>query len=185
MGFNVRILIARVLNNTKAETPRTHRITLLKFKGDEYLIDVGFGAMTPTIPLKISTKVKTINNYQISQNKHKDFILKIYKKESFFSLYKFNLDTYCEADCTIGNFYSESHPNAVFQNNLVVSKKTKDKILSFRNNSYHQISNTYTNILNIISPIQLQKMLKKDFEIKVSKKESKILFEKAEKFRIS
>ena len=50
LGFDVRISIARVLNNLQIETPRTHRITLLKFKGDEYLIDVGFGAMTPNIP---------------------------------------------------------------------------------------------------------------------------------------
>jgi len=141
--------------------------------------------MTPTKPLKISSKNKVNNNYKISQNKDKDYVLEIFRKEKFFTLYKFNLVTYTEADCIMGNFYSESHPNAAFKNNLVVSIKSKDKTLSFRNNSYHQISDTFTNILNIIEPIELQNMLKKDFGIKISKKESKLLFEKAENFRLS
>jgi len=141
--------------------------------------------MTPTIPLLISSKNKINNNYKISQDKNKDYSLEILKKEKMVTLYKFNLVTYTEADCVMGNFYSEYHPKASFQNNLVVSIKLKDKTLSFRNNSYHQISDTFTNILNIIDPIELQNILKKDFAIKVSKKESKILFEKAENFRLS
>jgi len=185
LGFDVRISIARVLNNLKIDTARTHRITLLKLKGKEYLIDVGFGAMTPTMPLIISSKDKVNNNYKISQDKNQDYILKNFRKEKFFTLYKFNLVTYTEADCLMGNFYSEYHPKAAFQNNLVVSIKLKNQTLSFRNNSYHQISDTFTNILNIIDPIELQNTLKKDFGIKVSKKESKILFEKAENFRLS
>lgn len=185
LGFDVRILIARVLNNLQIDTARTHRVTLLKFKGDEYLIDVGFGAMTPTIPLKISANNKVNNNYKISQDKNKDYVLEVFRKETFFTLYKFNLVTYTEADCLMGNFYSECHPNAAFKNNFVVSRKLKDKTLSFRNNSYHQITGSFTNILNIIDPIKLQNMLKKDFGIKVSKKESVVLFEKAENFRLS
>lgn len=141
--------------------------------------------MTPTVPLKISSKNKVNNNYKISQNENQDYVLEIFRKEKFFTLYKFNLVTYTEADCIMGNFYSESHPNAVFKNNLVISRKSKDKILSFRNNSYHQISDTFTNILNIIDPTELQNILKNDFGIIVSKKESKILFEKAENFRLS
>ena len=185
LGFDVRISIARVLNNLDIDSARTHRITLLKFKGNDYLIDVGFGAMTPTIPLLISSKDKINNNYKISQDNNQDYVLETFRKEKFFTLYKFNLVTYTEADCLMGNFYSEYHPNAVFQNNLVVSIKSKDKTLSFRNNSYHQISDTFTNILNIIDPIQLQNILKKDFGVKISKKESKILFKKAENFRLS
>lgn len=141
--------------------------------------------MTPTIPLKISSKNKVNNNYKISQDENQDYILEVFRKEKFFTLYKFNLVTYTEADCKMGNFYSESHPSAAFQNNFVVSIKSKDKTLSFRNNSYHQISDTFTNILNIIDPIELQNTLKNDFDIKVSKKESKILFEKSENFRLS
>ena len=32
LGFDVRISVARVLNNAKVDSPKTHRITLLKFK---------------------------------------------------------------------------------------------------------------------------------------------------------
>lgn len=185
IGFDVRISIARVFNNGKDDTPRTHRVTILTFKGKEYLVDVGFGAMTPSIPLKLSSKNKITNDYKITQDKDNNFTLELSKKKNFIKLYKFNLETYTEADCKIGNFYSESHPDATFLNNFVVSRKLKNKTLSYRNNSYHQISNTFTNILNIIDPIQMQNILKKDFGISISKKESKLLFKKAEEFRIA
>jgi len=184
LGFDVQLLLARVLNNQKIESPRTHRITLLKFEGEEYLLDVGFGAMTPTEPLKLSSKEKITKGYKISKDKNSDYTLQVQKKENFFTLYKFNLVPYSESDCVMGNYYSESHPNAVFVNNLVISRKLKAKTLSFRNNSYHQISKKYTNILNIISYEQLQTLLKKEFEIIITKKEAKLLFEKAENFRL-
>lgn len=185
IGFDVRISIARVFKNEKDDTPRTHRITILRYKEKEYLIDVGFGAMTPTIPLQISSKNKITNDYKITKDKENNFTLELLKKKSFMKLYKFNLETYTEEDCKMGNFYSEYHPSATFQNNFVVSRKLKDKTLSYRNNSYHQISNTFTNILKIIDPIQMRNILKKDFGINLSKKESKLLFEKAEQFRIA
>ena len=55
LGFNVRILIARVINNQDIDTPRTHRITLLEFDNEQYIVDVGFGAMCPKIPIKINS----------------------------------------------------------------------------------------------------------------------------------
>jgi N-hydroxyarylamine O-acetyltransferase len=171
------------LNNLKIETPKTHRVVILKFKGDEYLLDVGFGAMTPSVPLKIKKNKKILQNYQITQDDN-NFKVELLREKGLFSLYTFNLDTYTEADCKVGNFYSEYHEDAVFQNNLIISKKQEDRTLSFRNNSYHQISSSFTNILNIIDHKQLQNTLKKDFDIIITNKESKILFEKAEQFRI-
>lgn len=183
LGFDVRIAIARVLNNLKVDSPRTHRVTLVKLKGKEYLIDVGFGAMTPTLPLEFSTKEIINNDYKISQNSSKDFVLEIQKKDDFFTLYKFNTVTYLEADCIMGNFYSCSHPKAVFVNNFVVSKKMKHKTLSLRNNCYHKISKNNTKRSNIMSAKQLNKILLNDFNINLSKKKVTILFENAEIFR--
>jgi len=184
LGFDVELILARVSNNQKIESPRTHRVTLLNYKGKKYLIDVGFGAMTPSEPLDISKENKITNNYKISQNKNNDFVLKIKKKKSFITLYTFNVVQYSEADCIMGNYYSESHPNAVFVNNLVISRKLEDKTLSFRNNSYHHISKTYTNILHITDSLQLLKLLKNDFGITITKKEAQLLFQKSENFRL-
>ena len=36
LGFNVRILVAKVLNNQDIDSPRTHRITLLKWENERY-----------------------------------------------------------------------------------------------------------------------------------------------------
>ncbi len=185
LGYDVRISMARVINNQNQNAPRTHRVTLLKIEEKEYLIDVGFGAMTPTTPLEITSTELVNNSYKISHDKNNNFTLEISTEENFTALYQFNLDIYTEADCEMGNFYSQYHQEATFQNNFVVSRQLKDQTLSFINNSYHQITDTFTNILHIIEPKNLKKILEEDFDIKISKKESKILFEKAQNFRIA
>ena len=140
--------------------------------------------MTPNIPLKISDK-NINNNYKIVKKNKNDFVVEMAKKEKFVTLYTFNDAKYTEADCKMGNFYSEQHPKAVFQNNFVISLKKEDKTLSYRNNSYHQISKNFTNILNVIDHTELQNILENDFDINISQKEIKILFKLAEEFRIA
>jgi len=184
LGFDVRILIARVLNNAKVESPRTHRITLLNFKGKEYLIDAGFGAMSPTKPIEVKNTSSKEQEHFIRKVKKDEYKLLMLKNKKDFTLYSFNLVDYCEADCIMGNFYSEYHPNAVFRNNFVVSKKRKKKTLSFRNNLYHKSYTNETDIIKIKDSKQLKNLLKNDFNIMLSSKEAKILFEKGEEFRV-
>lgn len=181
LGFNVRCLIARVINNQDIDSPKTHRITLLKWQGDDYLVDVGFGANCLTFPIKIGqfneADVKN-QNFRIVLNQHQDYQLEIFTKAGYYSLYTFDLNRYTEADCLVGNFYSCQHPNAVFVNNLVVSRILPDKILSLKNNVYHRIGVNDTEIININDHCQLQAIIKKDFNIEIGTSECEFIFQK-------
>ncbi|MBU1642265.1 arylamine N-acetyltransferase [bacterium] len=176
LGFNVRILIARVINNQDIDTPRTHRITLLEWQDSKYLVDVGFGALCPNTPLKINDIDDGSQKYRIIQNKDNDYQLEVSAQKSYFSLYKFNLARYTQSDCVMGNFYSSNYPNAVFVNNLVIALQRQDKTLSLRNNTYHRIGEDSTEIIDITNHMQLHSIINDDFNIPITEEQSHTLF---------
>lgn len=181
LGFSVRCLIAKVINNQDIDSPRTHRITLLEWQGEQYLIDVGFGPNCPRVPIKIEAGLESIQNglsYRLALNPHHDYQLELITEDGFFSLYTFNLNRYTETDCMMGNFYSCQHPNAVFVNNLMVSRISPKVTLSLRNNMYHRIGIDHTEVISINDHIQLQEIIKNDFKIELSEAECKTLYRK-------
>ncbi len=181
LGFDVRCLIARVINNQDIDSPRTHRITLLKWQGDDYLVDVGFGANCLTFPIKIGQGIEGDSieqNFRIVLNKNQDYQLEVLTKAGYYSLYIFDLNRYTEADCVAGNFYSSRHPNAIFVNNLVVSLILPDKVLSLRNNVYHRIGLNGTEIINVHDYYQLRDILSGDFNLEIGRSECELIFQK-------
>ena len=176
LGFNVRILIARVINNQDIDAPRTHRITLLECNGNQYLVDVGFGALCPNTPLKINDSDDGSQKYRIIQNKDNDYQLELLTPKGYFSLYQFNLAKYTQSDCIMGNFYSSNYPNAVFVNNFVIALQRQDMTLSLRNNTYHRIGEDRTEIIDITDHIQLHSIINGDFNIPITEEQSLALF---------
>lgn len=176
LGFDVRILVARVVNGQDIDTPRTHRITLLELDGDQYIVDAGFGAMSPKTPIKIDLSNDADQEYRIIRNKDNDLQLERSTTQGYFTLYKFDLHHYTQADCIMGNFYSSNHPNAVFVNNLVIALKLEDTTLSLRNRSYHRIGKNNTEIIDITDHRQLYSIINDDFLIPITEEESAKLF---------
>ncbi|PLX69515.1 MAG: arylamine N-acetyltransferase [Denitrovibrio sp.] len=181
LGFKVRLLVAKVINNTDIDSPRTHRVTLLEWEGENYLVDVGFGPKGLRGAIKIENGFESAQNmasYRISINKYNDYQLEIATDDGYFSLYMFNFHRYTEADCIMGNFYSYMHPNAVFVNNLVLSRILPDMTLSLRNGVYHRIGNDKTDVIEITTQPQLKAIIEDDFGITLTDAECDILFEK-------
>ena len=177
-GFNVRLIIGKVVNNQKLDSPRTHRITVVEFENRHYLVDVGFGYVCINAPLDINSQA-VHNGYRVVENKG-IYSLEIAMKEDFFRLYCFDLGKYDEADCAMGNFYSSNYPKAVFVNNTVFSLIKKGVTLSFRNNSYHKIRKEGEEVVKVTSALALYELLHQDFNIEVSHKEAEAIFRKSE-----
>ena len=175
LGFNVRILVAKVLNNQDIDSPRTHRVTLLEWESERYIVDVGFGSLTPSVVLKLNNNQEE-NSYKIVSPENKMYQLELQKEDSCFICYRFDLAEYTEADCVMGNFYSSQHPNAVFVNNFVVSLILPKMTLSFRNGSYHRISQEKTEVTGVKSVEQLQSILNDEFLIALGLEECRELF---------
>ena len=173
LGFEVRLLVGKVLNNQNIEPPRTHRITLLSFEGEEYLVDVGFGPYCPTEPIKVAN-ISSYKTHRLIEEEGA-YKLQLSVESNFFTLYKFDLETYTQADCIMGNFYSSNYKDAVFVNNFVISLIKEESILSLRNNTYHRIKEDVTEILQIDSDDDLYEIVNNDFGIALNREQCEIL----------
>ncbi len=181
LQMDVRLLLAKVVHNQDIDVPRTHRITLLNFQGEDYIVDVGFGHIGARYPVKLEVGTEQDqgdNCYRIIENSQGEYGYQVFKDGDYFTLYIFDLNQYTEADCLLGHFYSHRHPDAVFVNNLVVCRKSFNDIRSLRNAHFHRIKNGETQITDITSTQILQRMLTQEFDLDVNIANLTFLFSK-------
>mgnify|MGYP000385497368 CR=1 FL=1 len=170
LGFEVRLLLARVVYNTDADKPRTHRMTLLTVNEEQYIVDVGFGRFGARLAVKLELGLEQDLGdacYRIIENAQGNYCYQIYKDGDFFTLYTFDLNTYTESDCLLGHFYSHQHPEAAFVNNLVISIKPSNCIYSLRNDEYTHIQPHETKTIKIHSGQQFHDILQQVFKLDV------------------
>ncbi len=168
LGFDVRLLMAKVVYNRDVDVARTHRITLLYLDGEGYIVDAGFGHFGARFPVKLELGLEQDQGdavYRIVQNSNQDYCYQVFKEGAFFTLYTFNLHHYSEAECLPAHFYSHKSPDAAFVNNMVVCRKFYNNILSLRNSELFRISNSETVTTVITSAKQLHHVLTEVFEL--------------------
>lgn len=179
LGFDVTFYLARVVNNTENIPPQTHRFSVLNFEGERYLIDVGIGFRSPSVPVKFSSSTNLSHlgvNYQIKHLEKELFAMVLMEKEKPFIATKFDLKRCYEADFDMGHFYSHKHPKAAFVNNLVVTRITQETIYSLVNAKYLQISKDKTQEVEIQSTQHLHEVLHKDFNSSYTQTELEPIF---------
>jgi N-hydroxyarylamine O-acetyltransferase len=178
LGFSVSLYLARVIYNQDIHPGLTHRITLVEIDGKQYIVDVGFGPQGPARPVGMSGKesLDGFRVFRITQCRSGEFHMQTLQDGEFFSLYKFELAHYGQADCELGHFYSHKHPNANFVNHLVVSKIMENEICSLRNREFAVISKSGEKKKLIEDCMHLKEILDKQFDIRVTEAESSRLF---------
>lgn len=179
-GFEVQSVFARVLNNRKdIVVPKTHRFTLLKYEGEQYLIDVGFGYMSPSKPIKFGidpTKATLDKSYIIRDMGNGSYELQIITDNEPYTLYSFDLQRYNEMDFEIGHFYSHKHPKAIFVNNLVLSVIKDDEVLSLRNNTFQKLYKDKTEEITIDTIDLFRDILRSNFNYILDEVDSNFLY---------
>lgn len=178
-GFNVRLVLARVINNYERPVPRTHRLTIVECAGETYLVDVGFGATCPILPIAFNSKTPQkagFEYYQIRAISHNEYELILMKQDQPFILYRFDLAQYSDADCEVGHFYSHKHASAVFVNNVVVSQKTPTETFSLTNQRFTHTTEFSESVSIIDSSEKLFKRLRNTFHLSIEPELCDFLF---------
>lgn len=179
LGFSVSLYLGRVIYNQDIHPGLTHRITLVEIDGKRYIADVGFGPLGPQLPVSLSGEESHENFrvFRIRERAPGEFHMQTLKDGGFYSLYKFELARYGQADCEVGHFYSHKHPGATFVNHLVVSKIMHHEVRSLRNHEFWVITESGEQRHTIDDGTQLQVILNIQFGVKVSSSEGHCLFE--------
>ncbi len=185
LGIEARILLARVLYNTEEDRPRTHRISLVSLPEGEgtqqYIVDTGFGHFGARFPLKLVpglVQEQGDNCYRIMQTDAGDFDFQILKEGAFFTLYRFDLGRYSEADCLTSHFFSHKYPDAAFLNNLVVCRKYDDHTLSLRNAELHRLAEGQSQVEKVADAGALHGILNETFGLDVDLAVAQYLYQR-------
>lgn len=126
IGFGVEPFLARVRFNVPAEvrTGLTHMILRVMIDGQPWLADVGFGGVGGSAPLALDTEAAQTTPHEprrlIRRGElvvHQALLGGVWK-----DAYEFVLEPPAPIDFELGNWYSCTHPQAHFINNLVVAR---------------------------------------------------------------
>lgn len=181
LKMDVTPLLARVIMNKKTMPPKTHRITILNYSGESYLIDVGNSYYSLPLPVNLDgTEAITPlgQTYRIAKKSPDIYELQYIQKNSVFIIYQFTFQKCYEVDFELSNFYSHKHPKATFVNNLVISKVFQDEIRSLRNNTYYKIFSQNATQSTLKDIHHFREVLKTDFEYIISDAETEYLYNK-------
>lgn len=140
-GFDVRALSARVVMGLPetTETARTHLTLLVTIDGTRYITDVGFGGMTPPVPLHLDTEdvqETTHEPYRITRTEDGRYTLRAQVGQTWNAYYVFDLATVLDVDHTVANWYVATHPNSAFRGMLIVARTEPGLRRALRNGDY-------------------------------------------------
>ncbi len=180
LGFSPELYLARVIYNLDIHPGLTHRITIIEYEGQQYVMDVGFGPTGPSIPvpmLEIESKDRD-KVFRITEKRHGEYHMQVMKDGDFYSLYRFELSRYGQADCELGHFYSHQHPDAAFVNHLVASLIKNHETRSLRDLEYWVVTQSDTQNIEINDSDHLAEILVGELGVQVTEDESRELYEK-------
>jgi N-hydroxyarylamine O-acetyltransferase len=101
-----------------------------------HLADVGFGGMTLTGPLRLAADIEQETPHEPFRllAAGPQFIMQAKVRESWRSLYQFDLQEQAVADYEVTSWYLANHPESRFVRNLVAARPTPDRRLALLNN---------------------------------------------------
>ena len=126
LGFDARAIAARVLMGEAEDAvpARTHLLVLATVDGERHIVDVGFGGMVPTAPLRLDTEaVQSTPHEPYRITRHGDqYTLQAQVAGQWRRLYAFDLQPQAEIDHVVGNWYVSTHPDSPFMGQLRVAR---------------------------------------------------------------
>jgi len=140
LGFPVTALLARVRWQAPADyrAPLTHMVLRVEAGGRPWLADVGFGGVGSTAPLALDTADEQATPHEPRRIRSEGarFMHQILGPEGWADVYEFTLEEPAPFDFEMGNWFSCTHPQARFMNNLVATRALPDRRLILMNREF-------------------------------------------------
>jgi len=136
-GFEARALLARVHISGKP-TGRGHQISLVNINGKPWIVDVGFGADTPSIPMPLTINVPVSNNgqtFRLTENELFGFMLQCKNGEIWKDLYSFELNHVCLGDIEYGNHFASTSKKTIFTHARVAAIQVPNGVVTLLNHT--------------------------------------------------
>ncbi len=126
LGFTVTSLMARVIRGLAADAvrPATHMALQVDLPQGAFIVDVGFGGQTPTAPLAIGTNLEQSTPHEMMRllPASDELILQARLGDEWQNFYRLSRQPRLAPDYDVTNWFTATHPNSPFVNNLMVAR---------------------------------------------------------------
>jgi N-hydroxyarylamine O-acetyltransferase len=179
LGFTVGSMMARVVRGVSADaiTSKTHMLLRVDLPEGAYLVDVGFGNLTPTAPLmlgNIDVQATEHENYRL-QPMGRETLLKVRVKSEWENVYRFTGQPSFPIDHEVCNWFTSSNPLNLFTNNMVAARPAANARKTLFNQEL-TIHGENTDRFTIHDETMLQDVLSEHFGIDLDPAERAAIF---------
>jgi N-hydroxyarylamine O-acetyltransferase len=168
LGFAAEPMIARVRWQVPPETVTglTHMLVRVTLDGQEWLADAGMGSLSLTAPLLMidGLEQETPHDTRRLVRRGELFAQQVRFDGQWQDVSLFHPQTAAAVDLELGNWYSHTHPQAHFRNNLMVARATAEGRLTLFNHEFterHRDGTTRKRVL--AAPDELLTVLAENF----------------------
>jgi N-hydroxyarylamine O-acetyltransferase len=139
LGFQVTVLSARARYQLPpgVRRPRTHVLLRIELDGESYLVDGGFGALSPTAALRLAPNVQQQTpheprrivpegDWQGLSLRAPDAVLvhQAYFADAWHDLFELTLEPMPLPDREMGNWFTSTSPTSHFRDKLMAARAT-------------------------------------------------------------
>lgn len=171
-GFEARPLLGRV-HITGEPTGRGHQVTLVTIDEKRWLVDLGFGAGSPPVPIPLVCNVPVMfenQTYRLIEIELFGYMLQRMNDEDWRSLYSFDLSHVCRGDIEYGKHYTSTSPESIFVNSRVAALPVKNGMITLFNNSLMKIINGKEEVMLLKDDSSYLSIIEKEFGIEIDAK---------------
>ena len=140
LGFPVVGLAARVLWGAPAGIvrPRSHMLLIVEHAGTRYIVDVGFGGLTLTAPLRFEIDSEQSTPHEafriVRGGDH--FVLEAGINGVWAPIYRFTEEIQLPVDYEVANWYTSTHPSSIFVTSLMAARAIPGARLTLSNSEF-------------------------------------------------
>jgi len=172
LGFGVTSLAARVVWRSTPDRPhpRAHMLLLVDVDGAPCLADVGFGGRLMSAPLHLADGVAqpTPNGTMRLVEDGMFVTLQADTGGDWENLYRFTLEPQFPIDQETANWFTATHPNSLFRNNLLMERLTPEQRTSlFNRRLTRRYPDGRVSETRLADADELGRVLAEDFDLEV------------------
>lgn len=133
LGFDVRLLVARVrwgLPATAERTQQSHLLLRVELEEGPCLVDVGFGGANPPRALPLRLGEEQPGGWRVAVHAGDELELALRTSSGWSALYHFTLQEQHWLDYQPRNWFTSTHPQSVFRRSLKVAISEEDRRLT-------------------------------------------------------
>jgi N-hydroxyarylamine O-acetyltransferase len=130
LGFQVTTLTARVRWQVPPDvvTPRAHMVLRVDLDDVPWLVDVGFGGLTPTAPVRLDRLDPQTTPHEVLRvtRAGDGHVLQANVAGGWGDVYQIAMEAQHPVDFELANWYTSTHPTSRFTQNLIVTRACDD-----------------------------------------------------------